>query len=1423
MAACFSDFVRFRDDKLFNGAVSIDWFSSDPEQSRLASECFVFHGPEYHGVSQEDVGDGHGHRLVDTATFTNAVIRRCYGFEDQPFTLAIAGYGTGKSHLGVTLAQLLSQPEPSQSRIILDALNSADATLAASIHDTLGEAKPCLVLALNGMRGSNLAAEMTSQLSATLKRAGHDTSDLDNLRPRFAQAASLIDVSNDAVRADLVAHAEVESVDALLEGLKAQDEAMYAKVYDFFAERGMPIAALSGESVRDVIDITTREYCGQGKPYQSLLILFDEFGKYTEFATIRSQIAGNGALQELFEGVQANSSTACFVGFIQFELNAYVQRIAPEYKNEILRYISRYQTADRVYLSINLETLIANLIEKRKTDELQDWFTAPDALVESESAMSDLCRWYPHSKNYQAWTSRDAFHSVIRKGCWPLAPSATWLLFYLASAGKHLQERSALALLGDVFKRFGAHSPEDIGPTTTIPAVSFCSDMLVQELISSEEMGQQGSVAHSYTAVISKHGSRLTRPEREVLQAVLLASKLGLVSRDREDAICALATLAGRSAEDVAGDVTLLQTEYNVIEWDEAFKAFDILGDAVPRTQFLAFIRQRVALSYDEQAKAALFASRASEWCDLLADIECDFAEEQKIFTREWKYQAVTTNLDYLPQQLKMAADRWATAFDVETCRGTVAYCYVGPTLSAESIEADAKKLLRSAAKESGASVLPILVVLLHDAEGHLGQALAELAVIEEADAADKAKFGNLVGAQQEKLLRSIREEVSAQLKNRHFIIGLNEEHGRRRLARVGSFLFERLYKKPLPFPFDGFTTSRGNAANTCYELTHELMHGTLDYNGVTAKPVQVQNRAVNVLRDSWGIFNKNGTVSRRPSNGVVRAATERFDDALATEQKLSVGDAIAGLCLPPYGANIASAGLLLGVYLAPRQDEIIVMDAGQQTSIADWLQSGIFKGKFLNLAALRSADLMAVGEASAEWETFLDEWEQAEDYKSRIDLEKRYEELRSRIPVPPQQVYRAEHLLSLSADASLEVAKQQEKVSTAWQKVERAQHHKDCGQVSWAANDLKTLLERMDQAGPCWTSSDVDEVRGDYAKIRQYAVQFFADWLPSQAPRSDSPDDVGDFKHRMLRKVGANLQRIGLDDEFSALEEYTKSAISRASQIARVNEALRSADGWLREHADAPRSTRISELRGLRDAGKQVTRELSRAASKTELQEVAEKRVEMDRFLDQLAKSEKDITDRASALWNSAISTYDDLDRLSVEIDALIHAFEGLETDLEDLLSMRKGLRLFQACYRRISDEDLSWEQLDASNAALTAECEKELSDEELPWDYEEVLGAFLSSVTEVRQAKSAEWIAQADVDSNDIETMDAANANQVLNRVSSPPVFVTDDHRQQAITLQEVLSVHLRTLSLDWLIEKFKELSEGDRCEFLRRIDKL
>jgi hypothetical protein len=1419
MSQRLSEIVRFRGDRLFNGAVSINWFGTDSPRCRAASEAFVFHGPQYHGVQQQDVGLGHGHKLMDTASFARVVIRRCYSQEDQPFTLAIAGYGTGKSHLGLTLAALLSDPDGETAAPILAALEAADKVIGSEVQALLDESKqPCLVVALNGMQSFDLTAEVTRQIARDLKRRGLDTKPLDELRPRFSQAAALIRMSNAGIVEELLVSCEVNNVEDILRGLEQQDENIYSKVHGFFAARGMAIMALAGESARDVIDVAVREYCGTGKPYQSLVILFDEFGRYTEFATVRSQIAGSGALQDLFEAVQAHSAAACFVGFIQFELSAYVQRIAPEYRNEILRYVTRYQAANRVYLSINLETLIASLLEKRQPEALDKRFDSAEARQESQETIESLVRWFPQVRNHRLWGDLDQFHTVIRKGCWPLSPFSTWLLFYLTAAGKHLQERSALALLGDVLARHEGAEVTD-GKNWALAPADLWSDALQQELLTAEEGGQQGSITHAFASVNARHGTRFTDDLHRILRSAVLASKMGLQSANKDDAIEALAELSGISLSAADKAAKLLQEEYNVLEWDEAFKEFDILGDAVPRTQFLSFVRQRVAATYDEAGKAKLFASKAATWCDLLSDLDCDFAEDNHITTREWRYRSVTTNLDLLPMQIKLATDRWKGSFGVDEPRGTIVYCYVEPSRDSAMVLSDAAKLLRAAARESDATALPMLVVLLCDEKGDLGQALAEFAVLEETiSEEDRVRFGNLIPAHKEKMRQVVRDHIEGMIRQRRYVTGLKENLDSHRLSRAGTELFAKTYNSPIPFPFDGFSTARGNAADTCQELTTELLSGKLDFDGVIAKPIKAKNRAVTVLKEAWGIFTRNGEVSRRPAYPALRTITEKWDDALGSEKRrLSVAEILRQLCLPPHGANIASAGLILGVFVAPRAEKLVIVRGGQQIAVAQWIQDGLFKGKFIDLTALNGVDLVSIGEASSEWETLLDEWEQAANHLARRNSLQRAIELKNRVPVPPSLAYREVHLREQACLSIQAISKLEESHSAAITKIQHGLENRDVTHLSWGAASLRELSERMTAEKPAWTDLQIAELQTHFETARQAIVMHIKEWLSRQSPRSDAPDAVGDFKHRMVRLVGGNLKRVGLGELALEVETRTAAIIRQAETIAEAHQLVRNVSSWLTTHGDPARVVRVAELRSLRDVGKDFSSKLQGMSERISLAELGPIRTKLSTFLTKLKDAEVAAVKRASGLWQTKLRVEDDIERLIAEVEALVTVFENLPNDQEDILLMRRALRLYQKDFQQLANDLLTWPEFEILAERLRQDANTMFAENEIPWPPDEAIGGFLITFTKQRKDASASWIQALECEATNVTSMSAADANRLHSRTSSPPPILTEPHVKRLKQVVKNLEIRLEELALEWLVEKFSALPDPAKKTFL------
>lgn len=1420
MSQILKDIVRYRGDQLFNGAVDLSWFLNNMQRSHKAAEAFVFHGPQYHGVTQADIGIGHGHQLQDTVTFTNSVIKRCYGEEDQPFTLAIAGYGTGKSHLALTLANLLSKPDADISKNILSNIEAVDLSIGKEIKlKFLEHNKPCLVVALNGMQNFDLAAEISKQIYKQIRDKNIDTKPLDDLRPRFIYAVKILSYLNDALKKELLDSCEISNLEDVLNALEEQDEHVYSQVHEFLTIHGIPIQVIGGESVKDLIATVSHEYCGKDKPYQSLVFLFDEFGRYIEFATTRSQIAGSGVLQDLYEGVQSYPDTTCFIGFIQFELNAYVQRISSEYKNDILRYITRYQLANKVYLSINLETLIANLIHKQDINKIDSWFNNESAREKSIKISGSINKWFSQSRNHRLWNTPEQFHNVIRKGCWPLSPFSTWFLYHLTASGKHLQERSALALLGDIFQRFSNFAIIETD-TWSLAPVDLWTDELQQELIGSEEGGQQGSITHAYASVISHYSERLLGNNTKILRAVVLASKMGMQVDDRDEAIIALSELSGLSTIVGKQVISQLQEEYNVIEWDEIFKAFEILGDTVSRTQFLSFIRQKVSLICEE-GKSNLFLLKAAEWCELLKDFDCDFAEENKITTKEWHYKGVTSNLEMLEANLKLSADRWAATISTDEPRGSIIYCYIDRNHDLITVTSEIRKQLRDLAEKHQVSALPIIVILLYDEEGKLGQLLAEFSVLEERiSPEDSVKFGNLISAHKEKTYKLMQNQIEGMIKKRHYITSHKQELDSTLLKRLGTDLFNHIYSSVLQFPFDGFSTSRGNAANTCFQLTNELFQGILDYQKILAKPSKDKNRSLTVLKDHWGIFTTEGSISRRPIDPIVRTISEKWDEQLQSDNNhFYIGKVIKEICCPPYGANIASAGLLLGVFIAPRINNLAVQLNGQQYAISQMLQDGIFKGKFLDINLLQNAELVTLDDkASSEWESLLDEWENEKSYYGKIECVKRAEELKNRIPVPPSLRYRYEHFNQQSIEAKDALEKMDEDISNALMRLDRGNEMDNVSELSRGASDLLKLKEQMISEVPAWTDHQIDELTPHIEKSKQSIIQIFSHWLSQQTPRGDQPDQIGDFKHWLLNLIGGNLQRLELIEQYEELVKRTHELTKRAEITAQAKQLVREIQSYLIQNKeDAFRIVRVAKIRSLLKIGNEYKSQIEELSSQIKLDILNEILTQLFEFINNLKKTEKGIINRASALWDTQIHSEKELENLHLEVSTLITIFEGCEMDLEDLYAMEKALQMFHRFCSQLNDDELTWQQFYIFSEKLIKEIKETFEKEELPWSVDEILPCFIKNITQQRNEKSSLWINNIKSECSLISTMITTDANRLYTKANNPPPFITEHDMKDLNKMISQIEEHLKKLAIEWLLERFRELPNSSKEEFL------
>lgn len=160
--------LEFRRDLYFEGAVQADWFYSQEKAAKVA-ENFVFHGKQYFGV--EDQGSGNKKR-IDTISLVEELTEKMSDDHANALTLAIADYGTGKSHLAVTLGQIFSGKDymPETYNRILSNISSIDVEAREHIKSLTDERN--FVLVINGMRDFNLHSEILKAAQKSLKLYG---------------------------------------------------------------------------------------------------------------------------------------------------------------------------------------------------------------------------------------------------------------------------------------------------------------------------------------------------------------------------------------------------------------------------------------------------------------------------------------------------------------------------------------------------------------------------------------------------------------------------------------------------------------------------------------------------------------------------------------------------------------------------------------------------------------------------------------------------------------------------------------------------------------------------------------------------------------------------------------------------------------------------------------------------------------------------------------------------------------------------------------------------------------------------------------------------------------------------------------------------------------------------------------------------
>lgn len=1416
-----ADIVCFRRDLLFNGAVQLGWLESDRPLAEKAAQHFAFHGPQYHGVAR-DASQADGHQLLDTASFTVDLLKRITGRKPgEPFVLAVAGYGTGKSHLGVTLACLLGSPDSPLADRILDNLSSADSPLGDEARAVLSASKqPFLVVALNGMKDFDLTAEVVRQVMVMLQERGLDTSPLDDLRPRFRQALGYIteeifNVFRDEFEAEF---GPACRRDDILDGLGHQDEAVFDRVHAIFQRKmGMSIRATGQESIHDFLRAVREAYCGEDRPFAGLLILFDEFGRYMEFAVHRPLIAGSGALQQLYEAVQANGEGVFLLNFIQYELRAYVSRVAPELRDELERYVSRYDGVRKVRLSTNLETLIANLLEK----------TDPELVAQHVAAITEapdvirgyMRRWFPDLDNYAVWANTETFDRVIRRGCWPLHPLSTWLLYKLAAVGKSLHQRSALSLLADVYDRY-----RDIEPPMgfSLAPADLCSDDLVNEFIASERFGQQGPSAQAFQAALARHEHVLSGDEIRVLKAVLLLAKVGARIPARGEWLHALALFGGCTRDAAERALRSMERDRGILTWNEALGQYEILSEGVPRAKFLAFLEAKTA-DIPAHKRGELFSANFGRWFPEQTNVTTDFGVDNEIATKEWNFSASFGNVPLLPSQVEISVASWQEARAVDESKGRLIYCYVGPDSDLAAVRSMAETRLRACVEKAGIAWdvgAPISVCLLHDEDGSFANKVAEYSLLRAPmDPIDAQRFANFLQDHKDLVEQELRDQFEQLRRQRHLVFATAQPITGLPLKAALARLFDVVYSQRIPFPFDGFSVPGGTAARCNQQFTRQLFLGQFDREWIATRPVQEKNRAHQVLVQSWQVLDADGRLRIRPGNPAVQRLVDFLDSALAAvgaaPGQFNLGKVLRTLCAPPYGCNLASAGLLLAFFFGGRKDSLGLLRGGQRMAMESWLQTAM-PHNYLELAVLDQTVVLQV-QAPDEWLRLLNDWGLETSFSGRATYLRKARELEERIPIPAAHYFWYDNLRDKAKDALTALAEHENKLDEALQRVQRGSDEGQFYLLCWGAADLARLEGAMQAKESLWTASELAEVQRPLAQARIAVQQRFPAWLPRE--RATSIAELSGWVHRRERDA-ENLQALDLGDERNALNKHIEEVESAIRFLNDVETIASEVKRFIGGSAISD-SIDILALNGFlgkaADFEDQVTKARLRnmEAVRTVLDSTQSR---LDLFKQQCKAQISAHKQSLEDAYNQSICTIDDISDLRARVSGLKQVFAGQDADLSGIVEIAKELEIVERDYRQIDGDALS----DAEFDALLERCSKATGDvfEGEPPLYTDPYEGIATTIRARRRRAAEEWMRTNVPGPDAISNADAEQARGFRTRLQNAPRLLSDSETRLVQERLAACERRMDQLEVEGMVTRFGAIPDPWRKSFLQDI---
>jgi hypothetical protein len=907
-----------------------------PDKNLKLCEGFVFNH------------DNDANRAKNTTVGILHAIRHSFHSASKPNVhLIVQDYGKGKSHFALTVANFFKHPYSSyEVQGILAQLRSAAGENSYVYEDLLAYKKlgNHLVLCLSAEDVTDMRKHFFKVLNQELERHGiTDTISQQNCREPLNFLQKLDGGERQKAEAYLKSNSSTTLAD-VVRRLSENDFKAVSIAKEICIHVKGVVPDFSGEIlVKDTIDELIANYCGSGKRFNGILILFDELYEYLQKWSSDPIGAGGLFLQNITQACQDHSSKIALVCLTQRRPSAVRP---PKNGEDYNRLASRIETPSTYNPKASLELVLDGLLEQPLESSIWKDF---EKKWGDELKRKSLYVFSKYAEEYYRginWKHED-FYRHLTIGCFPLHPLTSYLLCNLSFT----QDRSAIDFVQEeVEQLIHDRQVEENGKLNFIYPISLV-DAFEGNFANPEANPEYTAVFSDYSYSLNKVNTSSDSDPNEVavLKALLLfytsSGRIKKSDKDKHEEV--LESLTGLSSARISTILEKLCKIREVIYHSPADNTYRFYGGG----KGIDELRHRIS---DEIKNKEISIDNIETHCSsnvatYIRDITTpqQFTEAKKLKDEDWFFK----NEVYTVRRFKSLIQR-RTPFNIGDQAGVVAYVIAETNEEISLLKRDINRLIEQHPYRD-----QIVIAIAQRPVEELGQLLL---MKETAKNLKAQEFGAALTQLREQYEQQIERETKELFNSFTFYCHIIEDipiRDRASASIVVSEILERSYS--LIAPTGGVFGLKNNAASEVIgDITKRLARGDVYAKDLPAKAI-FKNIIDPVFVRSWGLLrltNQQYKVTV-PSEKNVKAAWEEISKMTAlsdnqSEKSVELTQIYTTLSAPPYGYNPFTFTILLAGWMAYHRSEIFLKGAsgitsGQQSvpikPLKDWAETNIF------------------------------------------------------------------------------------------------------------------------------------------------------------------------------------------------------------------------------------------------------------------------------------------------------------------------------------------------------------------------------------------------------------------------------------------------------------------------------------------------